>query len=93
MRGKDLSENSIQRPDAKYWPEGQNTVEVTCPWCGQSTSTFIGLVKEMRAPGRDDDCEFCGRIIIVEAFEHGIVAVQTESISIDQALAHLADYQ
>lgn len=67
-----------QKPDAKYWPPGVSTVEVACPWCAQTTQSFIGMAREMDAPGRDDDCQSCGRTIIVEAFEYGVVAVQAE---------------
>lgn len=63
------------QPDAKFWPD-VDTVEVVCPWCQQPTQSFIGIVKEMEAPGRDDDCRSCERTIIVEAFEHGVIAVK-----------------
>ena len=73
-----LSATSLPVPDAAYWPSDRDTVEVVCPWCGAKTTSFIGIVKEMNTPGRDDDCQSCERVIIVEAFADGIVAVQAE---------------
>ena len=66
------------KSDAKFWPADVDVAYVVCPWCGQTTQSFIGVVKEMKLSGRDDDCRSCDKTIIVEAFEHGVIAVQAE---------------
>ena len=81
-----MTNDVTKAPDAKFWPEGIDTVEVMCPLCGASTKSFIGGLKASGAAGRVEFCRTCDKDFIVEAFEDGIVAFREQSVPFRVAL-------